>query len=261
LINPKNKVRTKSAFGWLVILLLLAWVPSCGKTEKDNQQAIEPAEQGAPLDAPLPLAPPANPDPDPTGITAITEVPLDVLSQADLSTTVNNRRMPDLSSFTPNPLSANIDVKSVVPTKRGDYSPLSFAFLSSFEYDVPDPFTTKTMKAEQLKKLSDQIPEYIKILHEKKITLTGFMVPIDVVEEGVKSFILTYNQMMCCFGQMPWYNEWVYVEMPEGKPATYQNDVPIAVSGTLEVGEEIEDGFVISLYRMKGEQVERAGEI
>ncbi len=31
---------------------------------------------------------------------------------------------------------------------------------------------------------------------------------------------------------------------------------PVTVSGTLEVGEKIEEGYVMSLYRMKAEKVE-----
>lgn len=152
-----------------------------------------------------------------------------------------------------------LDVKNETPKLpegvSRDFQPVSFAYLSSFEYDVPDPFTLKGMKEEEISKLSEQIPDYIKRLDSKKIAVKGFMVPIDVEGEGVKSFILTYSQMMCCFGQMPWYNEWVYVEMTDGKPASFYNDTPITVSGTLDVGEEIEDGFVISLYRMKAENV------
>jgi hypothetical protein len=160
----------------------------------------------------------------------------------------------------PSAAKAAASLKSASPAAENGVLPLSFAYLSSYEYDVPDPFAMKTLKEEDLKKISDQIPDYIKKLNSKKVALSGFMVPIDVVNEGVKTFILTYTQMMCCFGQMPWYNEWVYVEMPEGEPAGYHNDVPITVSGLLEVGEEIEDGFVVSLYRMKGEKVAVSGE-
>jgi hypothetical protein len=221
------------------LLLLMAWVPSCTQTGENQAETPQVAAlEGDPIDASmdLPQSPPRNsPFPPQTPTSSGKNAPLKMAS-------------------------AGVDLKSASPVVENGVLPLSFAYLSSYEYDVPDPFAMKTMKDTDLKKLSDQIPEYIKKLNTKKVALSGYMVPIDVVNEGVKSFILTYSQMMCCFGQMPWYNEWVFVEMPEGKPAEYQLDVPITVSGQLEVGEEIEDGFVVSLYRMKGDKVAVAGE-
>ena len=102
----------------------------------------------------------------------------------------------------------------------------------------------------------DQIPEEIRALDAAKVVLVGFMVPIDVDRRGqIKSFALTQNQMFCCFGVPPSMNEWVMVEMSEGEPAEYVSDLPIAVFGDFKVGEEIEDGYVMSVYRMAGREV------
>jgi len=238
--NKKNKSKGRLLRGlaWVGLLLLMAWVPSCTNTDEDkNSTPSIVALEGAPIDGAGdmdPYPPPVSP----------------ALPQSPVSS----------SSSKPDVTSAGVDLKTASPVVDSGVLPLSFAYLSSYEYDVPHPFAMKTMKEADYKDLSDQIPDYIKKLNNKKVALSGFMVPIDVVNEGVKSFILTYSQMMCCFGQMPWYNEWVFVEMPEGRPAEYQMDVPITVSGQLEVGEEIEDGFVISLYRMKGDKVAVAGE-
>jgi len=224
---------------WVGLLLFMAWVPSCTKTGEENGSSpLVVAMEGAPIDG------------SGESISAPTL----------LSPSPSSAPTPPLKSSSPPTASAGVDLKTASPVVEDGVLPLSFAYLSSYEYDVPDPFAMKTMKEADFKKLSDQIPDYIRKLDRKRVALSGFMVPIDVVDEGVKSFILTYSQMMCCFGQMPWYNEWVFVEMPEGKPAEYQLDVPITVSGQLEVGEEIEDGFVVSLYRMKGDKVSVTGD-
>ncbi len=223
------------ALAWAGLLLLMAWVPSCNKTG-ENSDSGRPvvAAEGDPIDG-----------------------------------VVNSRAIsPSLPQFLAQPSSntssgtvpAGVDLKSSTPTTESGVLPVTFAHLSSYEYNVPDSSVVKTMQEADIKKLSDQIPDTIKKLNKKRVAVSGFMVPIDMVDEGVKSFILTYSQMMCCFGQMPWYNEWVFVEMPEGEPAAYEMDVPITVMGQLEVGEEIEDGFVVSLYRMKGEKVTVSGE-
>lgn len=203
--------------------------------------------QGEPLDAPVASTSTVEPTTgDVTvGAPALSEVNGTIVDQEQVGKVAEAGNAPAVTS-------------SPKPGKPGDYLPVSFAYLSSFDYDVPDPFSMKNMKEEDHKKLSDQIPEYIRKLDKTKVALSGFMVPIDIIDEGVKTFILTSNQMMCCFGQMPWYNEWVFVEMPDGKPATFHNDIPVTVDGVLEIGEEIEDGFVISLFRMKGDQISLA---
>ena len=86
------------------------------------------------------------------------------------------------------------------------------------------------------------------------------MVPIDVEGERIKSFILTNSMMMCCYGAMPWINEWIFVEMENEDGADFYNDIPIKVQGELEVGEEIEDGMVISIYRMRGHKARASGD-
>lgn len=48
-------------------------------------------------------------------------------------------------------------------------------------------------------------------------------------------------------------NQWVHVKMQVGSKARFTH-YPTTISGTLEVGELIENGEVISLYRLTGEK-------
>lgn len=228
---------------WVGLLLLMAWVPSCTKTEKDDDgNSPVVAAEGDPIDMQVNIPPPGS------------------SFRSGVSPSLPQIPPPPGGDSPPTLTSSGVDLRSVSPATENGVFPLSFGYLSSFEYNVPDADIVKTMQAADLRKLSDQIPTSIRKLDRKRVAISGFMVPIEVVDAGVKNFILTYSQMICCFGQMPWYNEWVFVEMPEEAPAEYQMDVPITVTGQLEVGEEIEDGYVISLYRIKGEKVVVTGD-
>ncbi|MCC6793875.1 MAG: DUF3299 domain-containing protein [Candidatus Hydrogenedentes bacterium] len=139
-------------------------------------------------------------------------------------------------------------------TKDGKYLKVTFNALGSFPYEVPDPDAILASPTPN-KPLKDQIPPKLKELNTQPAVVVGFMVPVEVDNKGgVKSFALTQNQMYCCFGVPPSMNEWVMVNV-QGEPAKYYSDMPVAAFGTLEVGEEFEDGYVMSVYRLKCEKV------
>ncbi len=50
-------------------------------------------------------------------------------------------------------------------------------------------------------------------------------------------------------------NEWMFVQMVQGKAADATMDVPVTVFGTLAVGEEKKENMGWSLYRMAGQKV------
>ncbi|MCA9448148.1 MAG: DUF3299 domain-containing protein [Candidatus Omnitrophica bacterium] len=149
---------------------------------------------------------------------------------------------------------AAAEIAKATADEKG-YKRVPFDVLSGYEYMIP----TLVVDKETEEQLKDQIPNYIMALDDNKVSLEGYMVPLDIEDEKVKSFILTNSMMLCCFGSMPWINEWVYVEMDEGHEADFFNDTVIQVSGVLDVGEEIEDGIVLSLYRMEGQDVKSQG--
>jgi hypothetical protein len=135
--------------------------------------------------------------------------------------------------------------------KKPEYQPLSFYKLSSFEYYTP-PFGEK---AEPEKQVKNKIPDEIMALNGQKVSLSGFMLPYQVDDEGnVKEFSLNGNFDMCYFGAPVSLNEWVMVKMDENLRVKYTHQ-PIKVSGTFEVGEEFKDGQVTSLYRLKLEKL------
>lgn len=111
-----------------------------------------------------------------------------------------------------------------------------FDFLGGFDYEK-----------------DERIPEKVKELNGKTVSVTGFMLPIDFDSGVVKSFMLLNNQMGCCFGVMPRVNEFVYIEMPEGKSTKYMTDIPLRVTGRLEL---VKQNLVGGIYSMTADKVE-----
>ncbi len=97
------------------------------------------------------------------------------------------------------------------------------------------------------------IPENVKQLDGKWVELTGFMMPINE-SEHITRFILIQSLWGCCFGQTPAVNHIVLVEMKSGKTVDFYPD-PVRVIGKLSVGEIREEGTLVSIYRVEGDQV------
>jgi hypothetical protein len=68
-------------------------------------------------------------------------------------------------------------------------------------------------------------------------------------------FLLVKDQSLCCFGRMPRMNEWVSVTMKPGKAARVIQDQPVTVFGSIAVGEDMDKGEVLSIYRVDSEDV------
>jgi len=115
---------------------------------------------------------------------------------------------------------------------------VSFKFLGGFDYSE-----------------DKKIPEPVMVLNGEVVQVTGFMLPVDFDSGEVNSFLLMNSRMACCFGVMPRENEFIYVEMPEGVTTKFMTDMPINVSGKLEIGEE---NLVGSLYTMDALSIKKA---
>ncbi|MBX7256947.1 MAG: DUF3299 domain-containing protein [Candidatus Hydrogenedentes bacterium] len=226
------KLRIASTFA-TGLLCIFAWGVA-------NAQTAAPVVQGAPLDAPV--DPKGEENDGPGGLQdakplgrALPQESLDLLKSAEGSSG---------------------QAKGFQRTKDGKYIKVTFGAIGEFPYEVPDPDAVLA-SPDPKKAPKDQIPASVKALDKKKAVVVGFMVPIEVEGDGdsvqVKSFALTQNQMFCCFGVPPAMNQWVMVTM-EGAPSKYYADLPIAVYGDFEVGEDIEDGYVMSVYRMRAEK-------
>jgi len=123
---------------------------------------------------------------------------------------------------------------------------LGFDKLASFEFVAPeDPAKAAAAEA--------QIPARVREFNDKKVLVTGFMLPVKMDAGLVTEFLLVKDPMMCCYGVMPKVNEWVVVRMV-GKGVAPLMDVPITFEGTLSVGQLYEGGYLTGLYLLKGDK-------
>lgn len=136
----------------------------------------------------------------------------------------------------------------VVAAHAADTEVLSVGFdkLASYEF-IPPEDPAKAAAAEA------QIPERIRDFNDKKVAVTGFMLPVKMAAGLVTEFLLVKDPMMCCYGVMPKVNEWVVVKMV-GKGVPPLMDVPITFEGTLQVGQLYEGGYLTGLYLLKGDR-------
>jgi hypothetical protein len=123
---------------------------------------------------------------------------------------------------------------------------VGFDRLSAFEFTAP-------ADESKAKEADAQIPASVKELDAKKVSVTGFMLPVKMHEGLVTEFLLVKDPMMCCYGVMPKVNEWVVVKM-NGKGVQALMDVPITFEGTLSVGQLYEGGYLTGLYLLKGDR-------
>ena len=133
------------------------------------------------------------------------------------------------------------------------FLPVSFEKLASFNYEMPEDLSAAVADEEGVV-YKEQIPEAIHALNQKAISLKGFMLPLKVEQGLVTEMLIMRDQSMCCYGTVPKINEWVSVRMAEEgvKPVM---DEPVTIHGTLKVGEVLENGYLVGIYEMDGQQM------
>ena len=148
---------------------------------------------------------------------------------------------------------AAADAAPATPAAQ-NYERVGFDKLASFAFNPPS-YDAAAPDAKPAPKQDDQIPDRIKGYNEKKVAVTGFMLPVKMDGGLVKEFLLVKDPMLCCYGVMPKLNEWVVVKMtgPGVKPLM---DIPITFEGKLKVGEMIENGYLTGIYLLEGERME-----
>ena len=125
------------------------------------------------------------------------------------------------------------------PAAKDGYQSVTFLELSDFPYATDEDGAL----------LPDAVlPQEIADLDGQLVGVSGFLIPIDFQEDKVSSLILVRNQLLCCFGEEPQLNEWIFVNInPPVEPVT---EKPITLYGKFYASPDEEAGQTISLYRM-----------
>lgn len=136
------------------------------------------------------------------------------------------------------------------------HQPLTFNMLTSYPFREPnwakmdDPAYIASLK------LDEQISPQIQAMNGKKVEIQGFMLPLDMPEGELRTFMLLKDQMACCFGNLPRLNEWVYVRVPHKKQVSIHQDVLITLFGTLRVGAKFEGEVLTGIYHLELDRIQ-----
>ncbi len=153
--------------------------------------------------------------------------------------------MKSLWCISPFLLAGVLTLRAAEPAKADGYENVGFDRLASYNYTPPEAETAKP---------TDQIPAPIKALDQKKVAVTGFMLPTKMEKGLVTEFLLVKDAMMCCYGAMPKVNEWIVVKMT-GVGVKPLMDLPITFEGKLRVGEMFENGYLTGVYLLEGDRM------
>lgn len=144
---------------------------------------------------------------------------------------------------------------SLLAVIRAEEMTIQLADLSAFEYQPEVPESSDRVVKADKDYLTSFLPESILNLDRKSISITGYMMPIKSDGQVVQEFLLVPNTMACCYGVMPSYNEFIYVQM-SGPGALAVDNVPITLYGKFSIEETWENGFFSHLYHIRGQKVE-----
>jgi hypothetical protein len=149
---------------------------------------------------------------------------------------------------------AAITTEAPVVTIEGERAyALGFDRLAAFEYTIVDSATGATPEEVEQAKKRDQVPAWIKIYQDKRIALTGYMMPLKVENGLARKLIMMRDITTCCYGNVPNMNEYVVVSM-KGEGVKAIQDVPVVLVGVLRIAEKYENGYIVSLFQMDGEK-------
>ncbi|MBW7877574.1 MAG: DUF3299 domain-containing protein [Candidatus Cloacimonetes bacterium] len=148
----------------------------------------------------------------------------------------------------------------VATVSDGSVQFLSFDVLGGYPYDIDTSDASMSLAAEIYKaKLDSQIPSQILTYHNQFVEVEGYMIPIDFHDGKVLSFVLVSSPMACCFGMIPRINEWIHIMVEKPGVSSLLVDMPLRIRGTLDIGADIQDQAVMSLYRMQAKSVTPSG--
>ncbi len=148
-----------------------------------------------------------------------------------------------------------VSTNATVSAAYGSHDSAGFDKLAGFSFKVSDDMIIGVGDAvANSREIAGQIPENVRALNEKEVSITGFMLPTKVDAGKATEFLLLKNQSMCCYGLTPNLNEYVSVRLT-GPGVTPVMDRLITVTGKLHVGEMRQSRLLVGIYQMDGEKV------
>ena len=127
---------------------------------------------------------------------------------------------------------------------------VQFKTLTDFDLPLEDQ---KMADKQDLKELRESMPDGVKKLHNTKIRIKGFMVPVELNEKNlVSAFLFAPDQTSCCYGRVPDLNGFIYCTSEKGLPNL--KDINIELTGHFKSMPEYNVfDEAVYLYQMKAE--------
>lgn len=149
-----------------------------------------------------------------------------------------------------------IDDSKVAEASHDGVTPITWSVLNMQDLPMED-ILDALLYPDEYEDDEFAMPERIQQHHEQKVSIVGYMIPIEWKKKVVPEFMLVRDLMGCCFGGAPQPDEWISVRMEEGG-ADYYPYIPVVVTGTLRV-EAIEDeaGYAAGCFHITGDSVEK----
>jgi|SRR5581483_3431923 len=139
------------------------------------------------------------------------------------------------------------------------YQLITFANLSAYPFNLTDGMVGRTgATGTSSSAILQKIPDVIQSLSDKKVAVTGFMLPVQLKGKFTTEFLLLQNRSACCYGLTPQINEWI-IARAKGKNAEPCLDVPVTALGTFHVGEQRENGELAGIYELDCDRVIEPG--
>lgn len=127
-----------------------------------------------------------------------------------------------------------------------------FDKLSAFRYEVYEVYSETNSGRAPLRS-DDVIPREIKAYDGRRVSVTGYVLPLRTRRGVVTEFLLMRDLGTCCFGARAQINHFMRVTYPAGiQPG---DPVPWTVRGTLRVGEVYVQGYLTGIYNLDAQFV------
>ncbi|AXJ00934.1 Protein of unknown function (DUF3299) [Cyclonatronum proteinivorum] len=105
----------------------------------------------------------------------------------------------------------------------------------------------------QIHRQNAEIPEDLKALDGQEISVIGYMVPFDRIENITQFILLQAPFMGCMHVPPPQANETLMIET--ARPLSTYTYEPLRVTGTLNIDEVFVEGFLVSVYTITNARV------
>jgi hypothetical protein len=144
------------------------------------------------------------------------------------------------------------------PEHEPKYRKLTWDEISKYVYVPPSPPSADPMEAiRKPHPEGEDIPEKVRALSGTRVAIEGHVLPLDFKDGKVSRFIVLRSPLACCFAEAPPMNQWISATNRSDSEIDFPKYEVVRVSGEFDVGEETRDGYVVGIYRLAADKVER----